>query len=129
MLLIVYYRRRLCLKRVDPNDTTPLHEQRHLLSQAIQNLSSPQRVYMPGASTFLDTIDPTAISKAPKSIKLWLPSHLPPNSRDNSCIVDLPQLEFCFRLAQAYDTLDLIRHLRGIYQALLMKNQVHISKL
>ena len=128
MLLIVYYRRRLRSKRVDPNDTTPLHEQRHLLSQAIQNLSSPQQVYMPGASTFLNTIDPTAISEAPESIKLWLPSHLPPNSCDNSCIADLPRLEFCFRLAQAYDALDLIRCLCGIYQALLMKNQVHISK-
>ena len=85
---------------------------------------------MPGASTFLDTIDPTAISEAPESIKLWLPSHLPPNSRDNSCIADLPRLEFHFQLAQAYDTsaLDLIRRLHGIYQALLMKNQVHVSK-
>jgi len=82
---------------------------------------------MPGASTFLDEIDPTTITEAPEEIKIFLPSRLPSSSRDGLCVADLPRLEFRFRLAQAYDALDLIRRLRGVYQVLLLKNKVHIS--
>ncbi|KAF9781630.1 hypothetical protein BJ322DRAFT_1010663 [Thelephora terrestris] len=120
-------RRRLRSKRLDPNDNTTICDQRRLLSQAIKSLTSPQRVYMPGASARLDEIDPTTITDAPKTVKLWLPSQLPAASRDTSCIGNLPRLELRFRLAQAYDALDLIRHLRGVYQVLLVKNQAHVS--
>ena len=122
------HRRRLRSKRADPDNATPLRDQSRLLSQAIQNLSSPQRVYMPGASAFLDEVDPTAVTEAPEGVKIWFPSQLPPGSREKSCIANLPHLEFRFRLAQAYDALDLIRRLRGVYQVLLMKNRVHVSK-
>ena len=63
---------------------------------------------MPGASALLDKINPTVVTKAPETVKLWLPSQLPPESRDNSCVEGLPYLEFCLWLAQAYDSLDLI---------------------
>ena len=82
---------------------------------------------MLGASAFFNSVDATAVSEAPEEVKIWLPSHLPSGCRNSSCIEDLPYLEFRFRLAQAYDALDLIRHLRGVYQVLLMKNQVHLS--
>ena len=82
---------------------------------------------MPGASTLLDDIDSTAVEEAPETVKLWFPSQLPPSSRDRSCVKDLPHLEFRLRVAQAFDALDLIRRFRGVYQVLLMKNQVHIS--
>lgn len=82
---------------------------------------------MPGASTFLNDVDLTIITEAPKTVKLWLPSQPPPNSRNKSCINGLPNLEFRLWLAQAYNALDLIRHFCGVYQALLLKNQVHIS--
>jgi hypothetical protein len=82
---------------------------------------------MPGASALLDEIDPTAITEAPETVKIWFPSQLPPGSRDRWCIADLPQLEFDFRCAQANDALDIIRRFYGVYQVLLMKNQVHIS--
>lgn len=52
---------------------------------------------------------------------------LPHSSRDELCVAGLPRLEFRFRLAQAYDALDLIRRLRGVYQVLLLKNKVHVS--
>lgn len=82
---------------------------------------------MPGASHLLDETDPTSITEAPETVKIWLPSQLPSNSREKWCAPDLPYLEFRFRVAQAYDALDLIRRLRGVYQVLLMKNQVHVS--
>jgi len=120
-------RRQLRLKRSDPDDTSSLHNRHRPISQAIQNLSSPQRVHMPGASAFLDNIDPATVAETPKTVKLWLPSQLPSNTRDKSCVKGLPRLEFRLRLAQAHDALDLIRHFRSVYQVLLMKNKVHIS--
>jgi len=82
---------------------------------------------MPGASTLFDEIDPSVVTESPEEVKLWFPSQLPLNSREKSCIAGLPLLEFRFRLAQAYDALNLIRRLRGVYHVLLMKNQVHVS--
>ena len=82
---------------------------------------------MPGVSGFLDDIDPTAVTEVPEAVKLWFLSQLPPTSRDSSCIDSLPHLEFRLRLAQAHDALDLIRCLCGVYQALLVKVQVHVS--
>ena len=125
--ILICCRRRLRAKHSDPNNTTSLRDRRHILSQAIQNLSSPQRVYMPGASALLDEIDPTSVTETPETIKLWLPSQLPPGSREDSCVEGLPHLELRLRLAQAYDSLDLIRRLRGVYQTLLIKNKVHVS--
>ena len=125
--MLIRCRRQVNSKRSDPNDTTSLHDRRRLLSQAIQSLSSPQRVYIPGVSALLDSVDPTVTTGAPETVKLWFPSQLPPDSRDRLCVEGLPQLEFQFRLAQAHDALDLIRRLRGVYQALVTKNQIHIS--
>ena len=82
---------------------------------------------MPGAFAFLDNIDPNVVTEAPETIKLWLPSQLPPNSHNRSCIEGLLNLKLRLRLAQAHDALDLIQHLRGVYQVLLVKNKVHIS--
>ena len=126
-LIAISYRRQLRLKHSDPNDRMSLRDRRRPICQAIQALSSPQQVYMPGVATFLDDIDPAIIVDAPETVKLWLPSQLPSYSRDRLCVKDLPHLEFRLRLAQAYDALDLIRHFRGAYQVLLMKNKVHLS--
>jgi len=82
---------------------------------------------MPGASALLDEVDPTVITEAPETVKLWLPSQLPLSVREKFCVQGLPQIEFRLRLAQAYDSLDLIRRLCGVYQVLLAKNQIHIS--
>jgi len=125
--MLIGCRRRLRSKYSDPNDTTSLRDRRRLLSQAIQSLSSPQRVYIPGASALLDDIDPAIITETPETVKLWFPSQLTPDSRDGLCVEGLPRIEFRLRFAQAHDALNLIRRLRGVYQALLMKNQVHIS--
>lgn len=70
----------------------------------------------------LDEIDPATVSESPETVKLWFPSQLPRDSCEG-----LPHLEFRLRLAQAYDALDLIRRLRGVYHAILLKNQVHVS--
>ena len=45
---------------------------------------------MPGASHFLDAIDPVTVTKTPETVKLWLPSQLPTASRDQSCAEGLP---------------------------------------
>ena len=82
---------------------------------------------MPGASALLDEIDPNTITEAPETIKLWFPSQLPSVSCEGSCNLGLPHLKFHLRLAQAHDSLDLIRHLYGVYFILLVKNKVHVS--
>lgn len=82
---------------------------------------------MPGAFHLLNETDPTSITEAPETVKIWLPSQLPSNSREKWCAPDLLYLEFRFCVAQAHNTLDLIRCLYGVYQVLLMKNQVHMS--
>jgi hypothetical protein len=126
-MLFTRHRRKLRARKSDPNDTASLGDRRRVLSQAIRSLSSPQRVYMPGASALLDEVDPSAISEAPETVKLWFPSQLPFGSREESCVPGLPHLELRLRLAQAYDSLDLIRRLHGVYHVLLTKNKVHVS--
>ena len=126
-ILFICHRQRLHTKKNDPNNTTSVCDRHRVLSKVIQGLSSPQQVYMPGASALLDEIDPNTIAEAPETIKLWFPSQLPSVSREGSCNLGLPHLEFCLRLAQAHNSLDLIRRLYGVYFVLLAKNKVHVS--
>lgn len=104
-----------------------LQDQRRSLTHAIDNLRSPQRVYMPGCSTLLDDVDPELIIDAPESVKLWLPSALPSISRDTWCTSGLPVLEFRLRYAQAADALDHLRRLRRLVRGLVLQAKKHPS--
>ena len=102
-----------------------LQDQRRSLTQAIETLRSPQRVYMPGCSGLLDNIDPTSTIDAPESTKLWLPSALPPASRDAWCTAGMPLIEFRLRYAQAVDALDHLRRLCRLVQGLHLQRHKH----
>ena len=102
-----------------------LQDQRRSLTQAIEELRSPQRVYMPGCSALLDNIDPASTIDTPESTKLWLPSALPPASRDTWCTVDMPLIEFRLRYAQAVDALDHLRRLCRLVQGLHLQRKKH----
>ena len=104
-----------------------LRDQRRSLTQAIEALRSPQRIYMPGVSHSLDDIDPDSVTDAPERTKLWLPSSLPATSRDGSCTSDLPLIEYRLRYAQAFDALNEIRRLRRLYRGLILQAQKHPS--
>ena len=104
-----------------------LQDQRKSLTQAIESLRSPQRVYIPGCSGLLDDIDPATIIDTPESVKLWLPSMLPHTSRDAWCTTGLPTLEFRLRYAQAVDALDHLRRLRRLVRGLTLQAQKHPS--
>ena len=84
-------------------------ERRRNLSRNITNLHVPQRLYIPGSEPLLDAIDPILLADSPESVELWLPSALPPASRDAQCIEDLPRLEYRMRYAQAMSALHDIR--------------------
>ena len=102
-----------------------LHDQRKSLTQAIEELRSAQRVYIPGCSEYLDNIDPTSVIDAPESTKLWLPSALPSTSRDTWCIAGTVLIEFRLRYAMAVDSLDHIRRLCRLVQGLHLQKLKH----
>ena len=103
-----------------------LRDQCHSLTQAIEALRSPQRIYMPGVFCLLDNIDPDSVTKSSEHTKLCLPSSLPATSRDSWCMPDLPLLEFRLRYAQAVDALNEIRRLRRLYRGLILQKKKHL---
>ena len=80
---------------------------------------------MPGCSALLDDIDPGTVIDKPESIKLWLPSALPPTFRDVWCESGLPVLEFRLRYAQAADALSQLRRLRRLVRGLMLQTKKH----
>jgi len=82
---------------------------------------------MPGTDSLLNTIDPILLADHPENFELWLPSALPPASRDAQCIKGLPKLEYRLRFAQATDALHNIRLFRRLLRTLTIKSQTHIT--
>ena len=82
---------------------------------------------MPGASLFLNAIDPEQVTGHPESVKLWLPSHLPTASCDESCAPELARTEYRLRYAQAFEALNNLRSAQAIYRGLLIKKKAHIT--
>ncbi|KAH7904101.1 hypothetical protein BJ138DRAFT_1175416 [Hygrophoropsis aurantiaca] len=78
------------------------------LRRKIENWSRAQLLYMPMVA-HLRMVDDTANSQEEKvyEIKLWLPSQLPDNI---TCDHRLLEYEWKLRLAQAYDSLNDLRH-------------------
>ena len=102
-----------------------VRDQRGTLTRLIEELRSPQLVYMPGCAKLLDEVEPKAMVDAPESVNLWLPSAL--RDRDASCVPGLPLLEFRLRYARAVDALEQLRCLLGIARSLRFQVHKHIS--
>ena len=102
------------------------HDQCHSLTQAVEALRTPQRIYMPGIFHLLDDIDPDLVTNAPECTKLWLPSSLPAASRDGWCLFDLPLIEFQLQYAQAINSLNEICCLRHLYRGLVLQKKKHL---
>ena len=101
-------------------------EQRRALSKGIAALHVPQRLYIPGSEPLLNTINPVTLADHPEDVELWLPSALPPGSRNAQCAEGLPRLEFKLRSVQAADALHDIRTCCRLRRALGMKTQLHV---
>lgn len=124
------FRRRLKASNDDIGDedsTNSYLRQRQALSKNITRLRIPQRLYIPGSEPLLDAIDPVLVADHPENVELWLPSALPPASRDAQCNDGLPQLEYRLRCAQAANALHDIRYSRRLMRVLLVKTRSHIS--
>ena len=121
----MHSRRRLQTKGAGRGES--LEEQQDLLLKSIKDLRYLQLLYMAGAISLFEDPDPSSTLECPEDIKIWLPSQLPPASRDESCIPGLPLLEFRLRRAQALDALKEIRRLRQLYHGLIIKKMSHIS--
>ena len=113
-------------KDADPLEDS-FHGRRHTLSKNINVIRSPQRLYMTGIGNLLDDIDPILLADHPEKVKLWLPSDLPPSSRDEQCIPGLACIEYRLRYAAATNALQDIRRFRRFYQAIITKTRSHIS--
>ena len=100
---------------------------RRALITSINNLHVPQRLYMPGAESLLDDIDPLVLADRPQDVELWLPSALPSTSRDGQCIGGLARIEYRLRFAQAANALYNIRLFRRLTRVITLKTLVHIT--
>lgn len=75
-------RRELKVRDYDTSDTHSPGSylaKRRALSIDIANLRIPQRLYMPGSGSLLNTIDNVLLAEKLGTVELWLPrpSHLP----------------------------------------------------
>ena len=82
---------------------------------------------MPGLEPLLNATDPVLLASHPENIQLWLPSDLPPTSRDSQCVDGLSKLEYRLRYAQALKALHDVRHFLRLTRALVLKRQSHIA--
>ena len=84
-------------------------------------------MYIPGLASTNHDEDHERLENQPEVLKLWLPSQLPSEHRVAWCLPGIPFLEFCFRYAQADDTLaDLRRHIKFL-QLARDQNTKHIK--
>jgi hypothetical protein len=122
-------RRQLKDHQNDADETfeNSFHTRRRTLSKNINIIRDPQKHYMSGIAHLLDKIDPVLLADHPENVTLWLPSNLPPSSRDESCIPELPSIEYRLRHAIAVNALQDIRRFRRFYQAIVTKTRSHIS--
>jgi hypothetical protein len=70
-----------------------------LLAKKITILCSSQHMYIPGLVSLLDVVNADQLAEHPELAKLWLPSDLPLESHDRSCIPDLTLTEYHMRHA------------------------------
>ncbi|KAF9789306.1 hypothetical protein BJ322DRAFT_1000561 [Thelephora terrestris] len=96
---------------------------RNLLSKDLLELRKSQQIYMPGLGPL-----PEGEDELDESIKLQLPSELSEDERAAWCLPGIPSLEFCFRYAQADNSLSQIRRLRRLLQNVQDQNAKHPSQ-
>lgn len=100
-----------------------VQELRNSLSRELLELQESQKVYMPGLGPL-----PEGEDDSEEVTKLWLPSELSEDERATWCLPGIPGLEFCFRYAQADDSLSQIRRLRRLLQNVQDQNAKHLSQ-
>lgn len=99
-----------------PNERAELEERRNLLRRHLNAWMEARNLYLPLTSEGHAKTSPpesphgTSANRLPESMPLGLPSTLPPSLRQ-SCPFSLAQIELCFRLAQAEDSLAELRRL------------------
>jgi len=109
-------------KTVTIRDHTEVIELRNALSKDLVELRQAQRIYMPGLNPLLYDDE-----NADEHVKLWLPSELTQDDREEWSLPGIPGLEFRFRYAQADGSLAEIRRLRRLLQSHLDQKAKHLS--
>ena len=115
----VYLARKRKGKVTTAHSHAKLLQLRNVLSRDLIELRKAQRIFMPGLMLLLES------DGDQEEPKLWLPSELSDADREEWCLPGIPELEFCFRYAQADDSLAKIRRVRRMVQGLLDQNSKH----
>ncbi|KAG6848447.1 hypothetical protein H0H93_016880 [Arthromyces matolae] len=108
---------RRIIKLGKPGQTqTPTHgatllEQRNSLRIKLKSWEQLRSIYIPGLLQHLSSSSPISSSPdIPEKQDLWLPSQLPPETRQTACISGLSEMEVKLRIAQCHDALEGLRH-------------------
>lgn len=102
-------------------------EQRSVLQEKLHVWIQLRSIYLPGLLQLLSDLNeapPIVEDGHPEDVKLWLPSHLPPNRRRAACFEGLPKVESRLRMAQCNDSLDEVRYMLRVKTRMIQfKNQ------
>ncbi|KAI0038056.1 hypothetical protein FA95DRAFT_1506105, partial [Auriscalpium vulgare] len=126
-------------KKTDIEKAT-FRQRQNTLHHRIQGWRKIQLLYMPGVSRLLNTgssADPSPDDSAPmeggddnlrpETIRLYLPSAIPPELRTAGCAPGLVEKELCLRRGDAEDTLHHIRRLLRIRLGLVHYKHIHVD--
>lgn len=101
-----------------------IQEKQNKLKRSIIEWRDIQLTYMPQISTLLQETNP---SDDAESMPLFLPSSLPSSLHTKSTILELSHKELRLRNAQAYESLEKVRHGRQMITGLLHFRKHNIS--
>ncbi|KAA1479943.1 hypothetical protein DENSPDRAFT_743739, partial [Dentipellis sp. KUC8613] len=109
-----------------------MQEKSNVLRNRINAWRVVQQVYMPGVSRLLeagseDTSPGDEADNRPEYAKLWLPSELPLSLHESGCAPSLLQKELRLRVAQADDTLHLVRRQIRVRFGLIHYKSIHVN--
>src|SRR5258708_1633487 len=119
--------RRVLMKQAStahtPNECAELEERCNVLHRRLNTWMEARNSYIPpisndhATSSFTESLPAMSTDHLPETVPLRLPSALPA-SRRKLCPFNLDEIKFCFRLAQAEDSLSELHHLLHITMGL-----------
>ncbi|PPR04511.1 hypothetical protein CVT24_013117 [Panaeolus cyanescens] len=112
------------------NQKSSLTQQRTQLRTKIQTWQLLLPLYIPGLLQYQIDLEKKhgriPEPEHPEEQKIWLPSHLPAELRNDMCYPGLPEMEEKLRTAQCYSALDALRHCLRIKSRLYFQKQKNI---
>ncbi|PPQ76849.1 hypothetical protein CVT24_010586 [Panaeolus cyanescens] len=118
------------LKGATARQDAGLTEQRNHLWTRIRIWEILLPSYMPGLHGYRASLSkgkvPEELPEHPDDVKIWLPSHLPDNLREEICHENLAEWEDKLRTGQCTDALESLRHALKIKLRLLREKHVNV---